>query len=72
MNLSSEIKQRILTDNQFSLNLALRLDMKQDYIMKLARREDTAPTLMVYPAIKFYEENGYDESHFDSKANTEA
>lgn len=71
--LTDKIKERICTDNQFSLDLSKVLDKRQDYIIKQAKVEETRHILILYPSIEFYISQGYKlDDIFENYANTEA
>ncbi|SIT96793.1 hypothetical protein SAMN05660493_01488 [Epilithonimonas bovis DSM 19482] len=63
---SVKIIDKILNDNDFSMELASRLGIQQQSVKGLARRNSNKLTL--YQAVKFYLEKGILESEiFDSK-----
>lgn len=57
---SGKIRQIILTDNDFSGELALRLKQKQQTVIAQARRN--SKNLTLYEAVKFYKEKGFSEN----------
>lgn len=63
------IIDRILKDNEFSMELAMRMGIQQQSVMGLARRNSVKLTL--YEAVLFYRECGYDESSIFSMENIE-
>lgn len=62
MKISSKITDRILKDNQFSLQLSYRVGRKQASVEKSARRFSDVLLLPVYT--EFYKENGYTEEDY--------
>ncbi len=60
MKVSKEIIERILTDNQFSLDVASVLGIQQASVFLLAKRH--SDKLASYRLVKFYKEQGYNES----------
>ncbi len=64
------IIDRILTDNEFSMELAMRMGIQQQSVMGLARRNSVKLTL--YEAVLFYRECGYDENSIFSMEEIEA
>ncbi len=60
MKVNEEIIKRILTDNQFSLDVASVLNIQQASVFLLAKRR--SDKLMSYPLVEFYKEQGYSES----------
>lgn len=57
---SKIIINKILNDNDFSLELAIRLGIQQQSVKGLAKRKSEKLTL--YEAIIFYKEKGYTEN----------
>lgn len=56
---SQIIIDKILNDNEFSLELAKRIGIQQQSVKNLARRSSKMLTL--YEAITFYKEKGFNE-----------
>lgn len=56
---SELIIQKILQENNFSIELAKRLDVQQQSVLGLARRNSNKLTL--YIAVQFYKEKGFTE-----------
>ena len=56
---SKIIIQKILLENNFSIELAKRLEVQQQSVLGLARRNSSKLTL--YEAVQFYKENGFTE-----------
>ncbi len=54
---SNLIKEKILTDNEFSTGLALKLGVQQQSVIGLAKRNSERLTL--YKAVLFYIEKGF-------------
>lgn len=68
MILSSTIKSRIISDNQFSLTLALKLDCRQETLIKAARDDKSQKLLLHYAAVEYYKDCGYSEEEiFESE-----
>lgn len=65
MKVSKEILTKILTDNDFSMELAKILKVQQQSVIGLARRNSDKLTL--YQAILFYKEKGYTEENIFEK-----
>ncbi|MRJ09717.1 hypothetical protein EDL98_01245 [Ornithobacterium rhinotracheale] len=59
MKLKKELKDRILNDNIFSLQLAIKLNVRQEWVLKMAKKE--SKTLLLPPSISFFKEKGYSE-----------
>lgn len=57
---SELVRKKILTDNEFSMELAVRLGIQQQSVKALARRNSKLLTLHV--AINFYKEQGIEEN----------
>lgn len=69
MYLSPELRTRILTDNNFSLELAKVLNRKQDYILRLARANDGRESvLFLFSALEFYELHGFENAILKERA----
>lgn len=54
---SELIRNKILEDNDFSMKLAAELEIQQQSVLGLARRNSNKLTL--YLAIEFYRKNGF-------------
>lgn len=68
MELRQEIKDRIINDNLFSLELAYLLNRKQESLVRAAGRENTPDILTNYAAIVFFKKKGYSEAEiFESE-----
>ncbi len=66
MKLGFKIKERIVSDDEFSAKLSLILNIKQQSVIAGATRN--SKSLLLYPAVMFYKEQGYtDEDIFDKK-----
>ncbi len=64
---SNLIREKILTDNKFSSELAVKLDIQQQSVLGLARRNSAKLTL--YQAILFYKDKGFTEEEiFDNES----
>ena len=59
MELTNLIIQKILNDNNFSIELAKRLGVQQQSVLGLARRNSRNLTL--WEAVVFYKEQGFSE-----------
>ncbi|MGP2570001.1 hypothetical protein ACT4R9_05425 [Ornithobacterium rhinotracheale] len=59
MKLKKELKDRILNDNIFSLQLAMELNVRQEWVLKMAKKD--SKTLLLPPSISFFKQNGYSE-----------
>ena len=70
MKVSKIIIEKILNDNNFSIELAKRLGNQQQSVLGLARRNSRNLTL--WEAVLFYKEQGFteEETFCDSKAET--
>ncbi len=67
---SNLIKEKILTDNEFSSELAVKMKIQQQSVLGLARRNSEKLTL--YQAILFYREKGFtDEQIFAQEEEVE-
>ena len=67
-NVSNLIVQKILKENNFSMELAKILDIQQQSVLGLAKRNSNKLTL--YVAVKFYIEKGFSEDEIFLKTNT--
>ena len=69
MEVTNLIIQKILNDNNFSIELAKRLGVQQQSVLGLARRNSRNLTL--WEAVAFYKEQGFSEEQIfqDFKAN---
>ncbi|MBM0650976.1 hypothetical protein JMN10_05495 [Capnocytophaga genosp. AHN8471] len=69
MEVTNLIIQKILNDNNFSIELAKRLGVQQQSVLGLARRNSRNLTL--WEAVVFYKEQGFSEEQIfqDFKAN---
>jgi hypothetical protein len=56
---SKIIIHKILSENDFSIELAKRLDIQQQSVLGLAKRNSNKLTLFI--AIKYYKEKGFTE-----------
>lgn len=54
---SELIRKKILEDNDFSMKLATELEIQQQSVLGLARRNSNKLTL--YLAVEFYRKNGF-------------
>ena len=70
MKVSKIIIEKILNDNNFSIELAKRLGNQQQSVLGLARRNSRNLTL--WEAVLFYKEQGFTEEEIfcDSKEET--
>ena len=70
MKVSKIIIEKILNDNNFSIELAKRLGNQQQSVLGLARRNSRNLTL--WEAVLFYKEQGFTEKEIfcDSEAET--
>ena len=59
MEVTNLIIQKILNDNNFSIELAKRLGVQQQSVLGLARRNSRNLTL--WEAVVFYKEQGFSE-----------
>lgn len=66
-NVSNLIVQKILKENNFSMELAKILDIQQQSVLGLAKRNSNKLTL--YVAVKFYIEKGFSEDEIFLKTN---
>ncbi|MGV4529327.1 hypothetical protein [Ornithobacterium rhinotracheale] len=69
MRASKLIIEKILNDNDFSIEVAKRLNLRQSSVLGLARRN--SDKLLHYQAVKFYQEQGYTEKEFMEAEKTE-
>lgn len=69
-NVSNLIVQKILKENNFSMELAKILDIQQQSVLGLAKRNSNKLTL--YIAVEFYKEKGFsvDEIFLKTNINT--
>lgn len=69
MEVTNLIIQKILNDNNFSIELAKRLGVQQQSVLGLARRNSRNLTL--WEAVVFYKEQGFSEEQIfqDFKAD---
>ena len=69
MEVTNLIIQKILNDNNFSIELAKRLGVQQQSVLGLARRNSRNLTL--WEDVVFYKEQGFSEEQIfqDFKAN---
>lgn len=67
---SELIIQKILKENSFSMELAKRLNVQQQSVLGLAKRNSNKLTL--YIAVQFYKDNGFTEKEifFENIFNT--
>lgn len=69
MKVSKIIIEKILNDNEFSIELAKRLGNQQQSVLGLARRNSRNLTL--WEAVMFYKEKGFTEEQiFEKSTNT--
>ena len=69
MKVSKIIIEKILSDNEFSIELAKRLGNQQQSVLGLARRNSRNLTL--WEAVMFYKEKGFTEEQiFEKTTNT--
>lgn len=57
---SEKIIKKILSENAFSIELAKRLDIQQQSVLGLAKRNSNKLTLFI--AVQFYKEKGFTEN----------
>lgn len=70
MEVSEVIIKKILTNNEFSMELAKRLGIQQQSVLGLARRNSRNLTL--WEAVMFYKEHGFSEKEiFKTTENQE-
>ena len=69
MKVSKIIIERILNDNNFSIELAKRLGNQQQSVLGLARRNSRNLTL--WEAVLFYKEQGFSEEQIFHDLNSE-
>lgn len=73
LKINQKIIDRILSDNDFSMRLALKMGIQQQSVIGLARRNSNKLTL--YEAILYFRENGFSDDeifinhHNDLKTN---
>lgn len=60
MNISKKIIEKILSDNQFCLKLALLLNIQQTSVRALAR--NNSDKLAHFKLVEFYKEEGFSEN----------
>ena len=65
MKVSKIIIEKILNDNEFSIELAKRLGNQQQSVLGLARRNSRNLTL--WEAVMFYKEKGFTEEQIFEK-----
>ena len=68
MKVSKIIIEKILNDNEFSIELAKRLGNQQQSVLGLARRNSRNLTL--WEAVMFYKEKGFTEEQIFEKDPT--
>jgi len=68
MKVSKIIIEKILNDNNFSIELAKRLGNQQQSVLGLARRNSRNLTL--WEAVLFYKEQGFTEKEIFCNSNT--
>ena len=61
MRISDTITERILTDNDFSMELAKKIGIQQGSLLGSVRRNKNSRTLRLWEAVMFYKEQGYTE-----------
>lgn len=59
MKLSKKIKKRIFEDNEFSLDLAKRLGIRQDWVFRAAK--NNGRRLLLPDAMAFYRDKGFSD-----------
>lgn len=64
---SDFIVQKILKENNFSMELAKILDIQQQSVLGLAKRNSNKLTL--YIAVKFYKDKGFSDDEIFLKTN---
>ena len=64
---SDFIVQKILKENNFSMELAKILDIQQQSVLGLAKRNSNKLTL--YVAVQFYKDKGFSEDEIFLKPN---
>lgn len=67
MEVSEVIIEKNLKDNEFSMELAKRLDIQQQSALGLARRNSRNLTL--WEAVMFYKEQGFTEEEIFKKTS---
>ena len=61
MRISDTITERILTDNDFSMELAKKIGIQQGSLLGSVRRNKNSRTLRLWEAVMFYKEQVYTE-----------
>lgn len=61
MRISDTITERILTDNDFSMELAKKIGIQQGSLLSSIRRNKNSRILRLWEAVMFYKEQGYTE-----------
>lgn len=66
---NEKIIKKILSENAFSIELAKRLDIQQQSVLGLAKRNSNKLTLFI--AVQFYKEKGFTENEifYDRQIN---
>jgi len=66
---SEKIIEKILSENAFCIELAKRLDIQQQSVLGLAKRNSNKLTLFI--AVQFYKEKGFTENEifYDRQLN---
>lgn len=65
MTISQKIIKRIISDNDFSLRMAIHLKVTQVAVILKARRKSNS--LLLPNCIEFYKQNGYSDDEFLEK-----
>ena len=61
MKISDTITEKILTDNNFSMELAKKIGIQQGSLLSSIRRNRDSRILRLWEAVMFYKEQGYTE-----------
>lgn len=67
MEVSEVIIEKILKDNEFSMELAKRLDVQQQTVLGNARKNSR--NLKLWEAVMFYKERGFTEEEIFKKTS---
>lgn len=67
--LAQTILDRILTDNDFSLRMSLHMNIRQDSLFRLVKRNSNS--LNLPEQVAFYKEEGYEEDKIFEIIETE-
>ena len=66
MKISDTITEKILTDNNFSMELAKKIGIQQGSLLSSIRRNRDSRILRLWEAVMFYKEQGYTEEEIFS------